>query len=74
MCFEGDSDMDKHQLTQNIKNFLLGERKMDLVGVCPAEAKGQTGAEGKDKAKAKVCAGASSRSEAGQAFEAQGRA
>ena len=30
--------MDKHQLTQNIKNFLLGERKMDLVGVCPAGA------------------------------------
>ncbi len=30
--------MDKHQLTQNIKNFLLGERKMALVGGCPAEA------------------------------------
>ena len=35
--------MDKHQLTQNIKNFLLGERKMDLVGVCPAEALAELG-------------------------------
>ena len=30
--------MDKHQLTQNIRNFLMGQRKMDLVGFCPAEA------------------------------------
>ena len=30
--------MDRHQLTQNVRNYLMGERRMDLVGFCPAEA------------------------------------
>jgi len=30
--------MDKHLVTRQIKNFLISERGMDLVGVCPASA------------------------------------